>query len=234
MGAQSNAGRVGVWGRSGSGKSAYTKARIAGRKRVIVFDPMDEYSSQGMKTVRHTSRNALDNVRLLMRKNWAGFRIAYVPPAGKEPQALSALSELLFAAQSAYRAGSSSAQITLVVEEMNLAFPVSGGVEKCPGFAHVCSRGRHYGVEVIGASQRIAEVSTRFRGNCTETVVLPQKGPRDISAAAHELGCNTSKVSALRNLQFIHEQNGTLQSGQISFKNRRPVAALLKGALKTS
>ena len=67
--------------------------------------------------------------------------------------------------------------MTLVVEEMNLSFPVAGGVHKCTGFAEICSRGRHYGIDVIGASQRIAEVDTRFRGNCTESVVLRQEDP---------------------------------------------------------
>lgn len=213
----SDAGRIGVWGRSGSGKSAYVKRRVKGRKRVLVFDPLDEYSREGFTTVRHTHKSALDDVRVALKDNWSGFRLAYVPPSGREAQALSALCKLLMAAQAPYRSGASKAQMTLIVEEMNLSFRVSGGPEKAPGFADVCSRGRHYGIEVIGASQRIAEVSTRFRGNCTETVVLAQKGPRDVQAAAAELGCDVSRVQSLGNLQYLHEQAGHIEPGKITF-----------------
>jgi len=212
-----NAGRVGVWGRSGSGKSSYIKQRIAKARRVVIFDPLDEYEAEGFKAVRGN----LDAVRVAMRDNWRGFRIAYVPPTGREPRALSALGNLLIAAQEPARKKGGGPGITLVVEEMNLSFPVHGGATKAPGFAHICSRGRHYGIEVIGASQRIAEVSTRFRGNCTETVVLAQKGPRDLEAAAAELGCDKARVSALANLDYLQEKAGQITAGQVKIPKKR-------------
>lgn len=213
MSASSNAGRIGVWGASGSGKSSYVKKIIKGQGRLVVFDPLDEYAGRGgLCNVKATT---LEDVRAAMRQNWRGFRIAYVPPAGKEPRALSALCKLLMAAQQPFKAGDSKAGVTLVVEEMNLSFPVAGGAEKAPGFAEVCSRGRHYGITVYGLSQRIAEVSTRFRGNCTETVVLRQQGPRDVAAAADAIGTGKAPVQALVNLQYIHERNGERKPGKI-------------------
>ena len=165
-----------------------------------------------------------------MVSDWRAFRVAYVPPSGKEAAALSALCRLLMAAQQPFKDGKRGAQmLTLVAEEMNLSFPVSGGVEKCPGFAEICSRGRHYGIEVIGVSQRIAEVHTRFRNNCTETVVLKQKGPRDVDAAAAELGVPKTMVTALKPLEYLHEKGGQVDRGQITFgqpanSNRAPAA----------
>mgnify|MGYP000566087522 CR=1 FL=1 len=219
MSAKSDAGRVGVWGRSGSGKSSYVKRLIKARKRLVVFDPLAEYGSAlRIGTVEHRRRDSLDDVRKAMLSNWAGFRVAYVPPAGKETAALSALSKLLFACQQPFKDGKPGAKmLTLVVEEMNLSFPVSGGAQKCPGFADICSRGRHYGIEVIGVSQRIAEVATRFRNNCTETVVLAQKGPRDLDAAAAELGIHKAQVSKLQNLDYLQEKGGTVTKGKITF-----------------
>lgn len=212
----STAGRIGVWGRSGSGKSSYAKRLLKGRGRVVIFDPLDEYGREGFKTVR-----SVDAVRMAMRKNWSGFRVAYVPPAGGEARALSALCRLLFAAQAPYRQSGRGQGITLVVEEMNMSFPVAGGDKICPGFAEVCSRGRHYGIEVIGLSQRIAEVSTRFRGNCTETVCFAQKGPRDLKAASDELGVAVTRVQALENLSYLHEQAGSVTEGKITFPKTR-------------
>ena len=212
MSARSTAGRTGVWGASGTGKSSYVKKAIKGRKRLIVFDPLDEYDKQAK-----TKATTLEAVRAAMRDNWAGFTIRYVPPAGAEPRALSALCKLVMAAQQPFKTSGRGAGVTLVVEEMNLSFPVAGGAQKAPGFAEVCSRGRHYGIEVFGLSQRIAEVSTRFRGNCDETVVLRQKGPRDLQAAADEIGGQRAAISALANFDYIHEKQGVITKGKIKF-----------------
>lgn len=212
MAVESNAGRVGVWGRSGSGKSTYVKGRIKGRKRVVVFDPMAEYGAHGFQAA-----NSVEAVRVGMRNDWAGFRLALVPRPGQEPADLSQLCKLLFAAQEPYRESGQGKSLTLVVEEMSLSFPNAGGVQRCPGFAKACSMGRHYGIEIIGVSQRIAEVATRFRGNCTETVVLRQKGPRDLEAAAAELGIEKEQVAALEALQFLHEKDGKITPGRVKF-----------------
>ncbi len=215
--------RTGVWGRSGSGKSSFVKATIRGRKRVIVFDPLGEYGAEGFKVIEHKTRDGLDRVRREMAANWGGFRLAYIPPAGKEIAALNGLSRLLLRAQSRYQATGKGAEILLVVEEMNLSFPVSGGAEKNPGFAEICSRGRHYGIEVIGVSQRIAEVATRFRGNCNETVIFAQKGPRDLDAAAAESGSSKDEIARLKSLEFFHATDaGGNRFGAIKYKGRKP------------
>lgn len=224
MAATSNAGRIGVWGASGSGKSSKVKQLLRNRSRLIIFDPMKEYPDaiRGLRYVQHKRASDLDKVRLAMRENWAGFKVSYAPPPSKEIEALSALSKLLLAAQQPFLDGKRGAKmLTLVVEEMNLSFPVTGGAQKCPGFAEICSRGRHYGIEVIGVSQRIAEVATRFRNNCTETIVLRQKGPRDIAAAAAELGTTKARVQALKKLEFLHETDGEITPGKITFSKAR-------------
>ncbi|PIE10514.1 MAG: hypothetical protein CSA72_08385 [Rhodobacterales bacterium] len=232
MSASSNAARIGVWGASGSGKSSYVKKEIRRTRRLVVFDPLDEYAPlmrapanvNGPPTANvnappiPASTNDLDAVRLAMRNDWAGFRVAYVPQSGKEPLALSALCRLLMRAQQPFKDGKSNLGLTLVVEEMNLPFPVHGGAQKCPGFAEICSRGRHYGITVYGLSQRIAEVSTRFRGNCTETVVLRQQGPRDIAAAMDATGASKAQITGLKNLHYIHAANGNLRGGKINHR----------------
>lgn len=210
---KSNAQRIGVFGASGSGKSSFVKQLIAKLGRVVVFDPLDEYSSLGFQRVR-----SAEAARRHMVENWANFRIALVPASGSEPRILSQLSALLLRAQEPYRTRGVGSGITLVVEEMNLSFPVHGGATKAPSFAEICSRGRHYGIEVYGLSQRIAEVSTRFRGNCTQTVILRQQGPRDTQAAIDAIGVDKAKVQNLKNLQYLHERNGEIKAGSIKFK----------------
>lgn len=193
--------RIGIWGASGSGKSTYAKNLVNNRKRVIIFDPLDEYTGQVV-------RGDVDGVRRAMRDNWGGFHVSYVPPSGQEPRALSTLCRLLLKAQEPFKAGRSKLGLTLVVEELNLSFPVRGGASKSPGFAEVCSRGRHFGIEVVGISQRISEVDTRFRGNCSETVVFRQKGRRDIEVATQELG-GAVKVPS-ENFTYVAEKGGVI------------------------
>ncbi|MGF1609731.1 MAG: helicase HerA domain-containing protein [Kiloniellales bacterium] len=212
MAVDSNAGRIGVWGRSGSGKSTYVKALIAARRRVVVFDPLSEYGRlRGFVTVR-----TVDAVRRELAKRWAGgFKIAYVPPSMSEAAALDRLALLVLAAQAPYRDGRDRRQLTLVVEEMNLSFPVGGLPAELRGFGEICSRGRHYGIEVIGVSQRIAEVATRFRGNCTATVVFAQQGPRDLRAAADALGfADPTEIRALGDHAYLRAEAGQLSRGK--------------------
>jgi len=139
--------------------------------------------------------------------DWDGFKIAYRPPPAMESAALSGLCRLLMRAQQPFQDGASTKGMTLVVEELNLAFPVAGGSARCPGFAAICSRGRHWGIEVFGISQRIAEIDTRFRGNCTETVAFRQKGARDRDTAAVEIGCKVGDLPG-DNLLYLQSAGG--------------------------
>lgn len=215
-GAKSNAGRVGVWGASGSGKSSYVKLRLRGKSRVVVFDPLGEYSSVGFRPC-----NSVAAVQRAMVETWPNFRLSLVPTGGGEARKLSKLADFLLAVQEPYRTSGKGAPLTLVVEEMNTCFPVSGGAANAPFFADICSRGRHYGIEVFGVSQRIAEVDMRFRGNCNETVVFRQKGPRDTRAAAAELGCEPGRVSVLENLHYLHEAGGTITPDRVTFAKKQ-------------
>lgn len=227
-GSRSNAGRIGVFGASGSGKSAYTKERLRGANRVVVFDPLDEYTElPGFRSVE-----SINDVIRDMKARWKTFRVAYVPPSGDEMRALNTLSDLLLKVQRPFREGGAGGPVTFVVEEMNLGFPVNIGSHKVKRFAEICSRGRHFGIEVIGVSQRLAEVDTRFRGNCTETVIFNQVGTRDRQAAAAILGCSAQKVGGLPKLHYVTRNGLDLTSGVVTFGRSKPANINAKPARK--
>lgn len=209
----SNAGRVAVVGASGSGKSSYVKRLLRKERRVVIFDPMGEYGKEGAKVC-----TTIAQLQEEMRKSFGKFLLAYVPPAGREAQALNRLSHLCLKAQEPYRGATKGPQLTVVIEEMNTCFPVHGGEAKAPAFAEICSRGRHSFIHAIGVTQRFAEVSTRFRGNLTECVVFRQQGPNDTTAAMNATGAAKGQVTALRNLQYLHARQGEITNGEISFK----------------
>lgn len=214
MNARSDAGRIAVWGSSGSGKSTYVQRRIANARRVVVFDPMAEYE-------KCDRARRLDDIRLLMEANWTAFRIAYRPPVGKEAEALSKVCFGLLKAQEPFLAGQSKRRLTLVVEELNLSFPVHGGATKCPGFAEICSRGRHSGITVIGISQRAKEVSKRFRGNCTEAVTFMQFDEGDAKAAAESVRCRFNQIPS-EPLHYIRRSGAKVTTGKLLFSGKNP------------
>lgn len=228
-----DANHIGVFGATGSGKSAYTKNIILPtRKRVIVFDVMDEYSALGFKRV-----TAVDGVRAAFASNYALAKVAFVPQQANHQPELNALAEwvrhflqgnrnLDGTKRKATNYDKNGLRVTLVVEELNTTFPIhAGAISGCPELAGICSQGRHVGIELVGVSQRMAEVSTRFRGNCTETVGFRQKYDNDRKTLKGEIGRKSISVDSMENLDFFRERTGKAWQGTIKFnKNGKATA----------
>lgn len=206
-----DARRIGVYGASGSGKSTRVKDLMRGAERVVVFDPMDEYASH-----RFARCTSLARVLAGMKRGWAGgFRIAYVPPSNREAEALHKLALLLMQAQAPYRDERDARKIVLVVEELNLSFPVAALPRDIYGMGELCSRGRHYGIEVIGVTQRLAEVNTRFRGNTSEAYFFRQSDHVDVQAVGRMLGPQWAKhVQELQDHHYLRRVGGQITDGK--------------------
>lgn len=207
-----NAKRIGVWGRSGSGKSTYVKSLIKTCNKLVVYDPMNEYQHEITGLVSFFSLQKMVNH---MKKTYPNFKVAYVPPEGKEEEGLHELSKILQMWQKQYAEGTGGHKITLVVEEMNMCFRNGISKEQFYGFANLSSRGRHYGVEIIGVSQRLAEVDTRFRGNAEESVFFAQLDATDISTITRMLGNDyKDKILTLQNHEYYRRSNGVVEKGK--------------------
>jgi hypothetical protein len=191
------AGQIGVWGCKGSGKSTYLLDRLHGRGRVIALDVTGDLASEGFKLCK-----TVDQVRVAMLANWGGFRIVLQPRSGSEMRTLNQLCGMMTKAQTGYKQHRKI--MTLAVDEMADAFPAQGALKHVPNFARLCSLGRHDGIEVFGCSQRIAEVHSKFRGNCSEAVVFINIEPNDKKRSADTLGLRVARVEALQPLQFLH------------------------------
>lgn len=212
-----NAGRIGVWGSSGSGKTTYLLDRLHGRGRVVVMDVTGDIVAEGFKRC-----TTVDEVRKAMLADWRKFRLAYCPQPGQEARCLNQLAGMLATAQKGYEAGQHDMMLTLAVDEMADAFPAAGGPTKAPNFATLCSQGRHKGIELFGCSQRIAEVNSRFRGNCTEAVVFTNIEPNDVARSAATLGLKPADVESLKPLQFLHRVRAReVSSGHVTPGRRK-------------
>lgn len=111
--------------------------------------------------------------------------------------------------QDPYRAGNDDRQITLVVEEMNLGYPVQALPAEYDGMAKICNQGRHWGVNVIGLTQRPALVSTTFRGNLAEAYIFPLSWGDDKNAILQMLGReHAERLTQLQDYHCLHWRNG--------------------------
>lgn len=193
----SQAGRIGIYGASGSGKTTLARAMLASRPRVVVMSPIpgDYPGIRQVTTIEAVKRG-------IVAGNKAGrWKICYVPPAGREPEALHALSILLRNVQVATGRGR---QITLAADELNLSFPVTSLPARLSGFGELCSRGRHYRIEMIGITQRLAEVNTRWRGNESERFIFRMSDDADYQKAARWLPDHRAALRKLRPFEYLH------------------------------
>lgn len=176
--------RVGIFGASGSGKTTKALDLVKNCQRLVVFDALDDFTG---KFRRFTS---LDELKVFLIKSYTkGFRVAYVPPYGAEVRALSDLSNFLRDLQVGFKFNQHSAKITLFVDELNRSFPL-GLTRKKPdnGFGFLCNQGRHYGVNIIGVSQRMSLVDMPFRANLSDLYIFRLADWNDVRAAVSMLG----------------------------------------------
>ena len=177
--------RWAIYGKPGSGKSYLTRKLAARQDRVIVFDPEEEYG--GLPGFMECT--TLQEVYDCLYDCWDGtFRIAYVPPSGQEIQKLHHLSLMVEAVGEAYKNGHTDQELMVVVDELNLSFPLTINTTKYSGFARLCSRGRKRGINIIGTTQRPSEVATRWRGNLDRVSVFALAQQIDVEAAAKSTG----------------------------------------------
>ena len=204
---QGDAEHIGVWGRTKSGKTTLTKTLIKGRSRVVIFDPMGEY--EGVQV------EALPAMVEAIADRWGGsFQVAYRPPDFGDPVAhLDAFAEIVRAVQKPYQLGEESRSLTVVVDELAMTFP---NVRRASSaFGGLCSRGRHYGIELIGTSQRMADVGTVFRGNTSCDYFLPLRAAVDVGAATDLIGReHVAALRALQNHEYLCFKGGELTRGK--------------------
>lgn len=201
-----------VIGARGRGKSTKTKLLIKALKRVVVYDPMGEYARIDIYKRCGSIKEVMD----ALKRGWKrGFKIAYVP-VGDHAQCLHDLCKLLMHVQKPYFDEKDTRQMTLVVEEMNLSFPVTKLSPALYGMQMMTLQGRHYGINVIGVTQRPAEVSATYRGNCECIYVFGLAQGMDFKAVSDTIGReHETKVRALKQHEFLKWQSdGRVELGK--------------------
>lgn len=199
-------------GARGQGKSTLAKAQIKTYKRVIAYDPMGEYARLPL----YIRCETLTEVKNALKKRWKGnFKIAYIPKAPYEHD-MHALAVMLMHVQKPYYNEKDDKQILLVVEEMNLSFPNTKLPPSLYGQSMLTLQGRHYGINIMGITQRPAEVSKTYRGNCEDTFVFFLSEPDDIKEVARKFGkAYEGQIAALKKHEYLKKSgDGIISKGK--------------------
>ena len=210
MTASANAPIIGIWGARGSGKSTVALALVKPQPRVVVLDPLDEYSGKGFQRVE----SRVDLWRAIKRRWAAGkWRLAYVP-ADDPANALDALAAGLATVQQPFKDGRDDRGMTLLVEEASLSFPVTAPPAGRQSFRRLVNVGRHWVVSIIATSQRMAQVHNDLRGNTSADYFLRLRAAVDYQAAAALIGrANAERLGQIGEHRYLKFAGGMLTEG---------------------
>lgn len=179
--------RVGIFGASGSGKTTKARELTKHLKRVVFVDPLGDFTTAGGAVVIAGDLESLKAE--IIKRYTTGFKIVFVPVFGSVEKQLDAICYFLVRMQAGYLAGFHNAQITLVVDELDEGFPSGVMMRNTKnGFGYLCKRGRHYGINLVGISQRTAQVDVCFRGNLSALYLFRHADPIDTQKAIDLIG----------------------------------------------
>lgn len=206
---------IGIWGGRGSGKSTRAKSMTRDCRRVIVVDPLADWGGRGSGFV---TVDSLPKLYKHLRDNWGrGFRVVYLIGQGNPVAELAALSKALFVIQRPYKDGKDARKITLVVDEMSISVPNRQLIGDERQFLNLCNLGRHWGVEIIGISQRMAQVHMDFRGNTSEDYYFRLGDAVDSGRALQRIGReHKAALASLKTHEYLFFASG---QGVIKGKN---------------
>jgi len=180
--ARSDPGRFALFGASGSGKTFMLNRLIYNDRRVIGFDP--QASMQG-----RCFEDRASFLRAIMAARGGGFKLIYRAPRGSDREAeLAWLANFVLNFQEGYRRGRGGAPLTFAIDEMSVCYPNVPGRPSSHPMTEMCNMGRHYGVKLIGATQRPAEIGSTFRGNVSCTYVFRLENDIDVDRVRKIIG----------------------------------------------
>jgi len=210
-----------IFGQRGAGKTTLMNHIINPASRAILFDYLHTRKTTADRMNFIHTRSLQDVRRLVIDNYHSGFRIWYQPPpdARAQQEALSKLSYILWDIQDQqWTSVGDVAFITFGIDEMSLPFPVTNLSDGLRGFNQVLTGGRHLGFNIVGASQRPAQVHTEFRSAAEVKYFLQLSEPRDLDVVAQTIGKPYREVpTVLQKLEYLRYSMGKIEKGNTTF-----------------
>lgn len=205
--------RVGVVGKTGSGKSNWAKDQIAGWLRagvqIYAFDPLDEYSVHGAAKKQRRLGPLPNRVTVADLEAMADpcAWLAAHPGCAIVPADTNAgaAEDLEFVAECIRGVG----DCLFVLEEMGLY-----SVAAVETLNNIFCRYRHDGIAVVGVAQRAIHFPLTSRSQLSQYVSFLQTNRADLKAIADELGDDfAAEVATLPRGAFRHWRDSSHSAG---------------------
>lgn len=178
-------------GASGSGKGVSINRRLAELKprRLLIWDPRDEYGKHAPRAAR------LADLVAAFKQPGQAVRVRYVAGgAMKLADAFGLVCSLAFEA----------GDMVFLAEELS---DVTTASHAPPAWRRVITQGRHRALHVIGAAQRPALIDKSFLGNVTYARCFTLRYQDDRRAMARCLDVPEARVAELQTIE--DEERGT-------------------------
>jgi hypothetical protein len=194
-----------IGGASRSGKTVHVKRRTKADRRIIAWDPEDQWSQEsGYRKI--TSRKAL----LEAVQTPGHMRLAYV--AGGDLKA-----EFDFWAGCVFYAGRYIGGLTCIAEELSDVTTPS----KAPGnWGILLRRGLKRGITIYAISQRWSEADKTAVGNASEFVLFRQSSGDDVAYLSKKTRVPFADLEGLKQFEFIQFDavTGEKEKKKITFR----------------
>lgn len=170
-----------IFGARGTGKTTWARRLARGAGRVLIFDPLGEWSRspgiQGCPSIEDLHR------RLMPLWHRPRFSLA-LAVTGDLPRELHRLARLAWLSQEP----AGAPPLTLIVDEAQLGYPAQSLPRDLWAMPRAVLQGRHRAIGVVAIAQRPALVSADLRGNAGLTVLFRLPGAVDRRTIARDLG----------------------------------------------
>lgn len=168
-----------IFGKRGAGKSTLAKIMHTRWSRVVILDPLAEYTSLSVQC---------DSLELLVDYIFKNntFRLSYVYDENSEY-----LSEII------YKIGN----IAFVVEEVDI---ICDPRSSQYWFDALIKRGRHRNISLITTSRRPAEVSRLLTSQAHNIYAFQTTEPNDVKYLSGYVGKDAERLIDIPIMEFIH------------------------------
>jgi len=193
-----------IVGATGSGKTLYARARLAGAPRLLVWDVEHVLAAQMGATAIRGRRALVAAARAAGR---GPARLAYQP-------ARATREEFDFFAGVAFCWVSEAPGAVLAEELADVTAPGKAP----PAWGMLLRRGRARGAEVLGITQRITECDTTLTGLAAEIICFRLDRPGDRARMAEFLDCPPARVAGLGRFEYLHrdQRRGKLAARKLT------------------
>lgn len=207
-----------VVGPSGSGKTTAVKqlGMVSKGDQVAIFDPYLDYDNLcGAEIRRYVSISKFASALFSARaaKESRGFKIAFSPLEGANPESLEAFCRVVWGAGN----GEHKKPLKVVLEELAKCVTTSGTARGA--FGEILTGGRKFGLEAVCLFQRGQEVPKTITGNCANQWVGRQKRANDAVYLSKELDFPVEEIKALQRYCYLIKRNdhgiGEFEQGKL-------------------